>query len=236
MRIVVAEHPKSGGTWIVSLLADTLGLPKRDIYISDGYSHFDVAKHPWFAGAKSWNMTNSCVIKSHELPNSPLAAFPACFLHLARDGRDVVLSKYYYEKDFCVANGVYKEFNEPFEHYLRRVAAEWRTFVMGWLDAQPRVHKYESFLHDPAGSLKAMLAEVGMEADDCRVQAAIEANTPEKIARSLDAAFPANTFVRKATSGYWRTSLTAEQAEIFKGIAGDALIRLGYEDGLNWTI
>src|SRR5512135_3392679 len=99
MKIIVTEYPKSGGNWLVNLLGDILELPKRDIYVSDGFNLFDVSKHPWYENASSYELTEDCVIKSHELPDSPLLNFTARFIHLVRDGRDVVVSKYFYEKD-----------------------------------------------------------------------------------------------------------------------------------------
>ncbi len=106
LRIVVAEYPKSGGTWIVSVLGDALGLPKRDIYVSDEYKSFDVRKHPWYKNAPDLVLPDACVIKSHELPNSDLHSFP---MRLVRDGRDVVVSRFFYDRDFCVANGIYSK-------------------------------------------------------------------------------------------------------------------------------
>jgi hypothetical protein len=46
VRIVVAEHPKSGGTWVVGMLGDALSLSKRDIYVGDGFDWFDLSEHP----------------------------------------------------------------------------------------------------------------------------------------------------------------------------------------------
>jgi len=85
-RIVVVEFPKSGGTWLTSLLGDALGWPKRDIYVDEHYTAFDVRKHPWYRGAQRLDLPQKCVIKSREEPGSPLHDFPARFVHLVRDG------------------------------------------------------------------------------------------------------------------------------------------------------
>jgi len=37
-----------------------------------------------------------------------------------RDGRDVVVSKYFFEKEFCVKNAILKEFSIPFDDYVEK--------------------------------------------------------------------------------------------------------------------
>src|SRR5688572_21416079 len=134
MRIVVTEYPKSGGSWVVSMLGSALQLPKRDIYVGDGFDLFDVTKHPWYENASSHRLPQACVIKSHELPGSPAITFPAQFVHMVRDGRDVAVSKYFFEKEFCVLNGIYERFDIPFDAYVPQVAQEWRDYVSAWLE------------------------------------------------------------------------------------------------------
>ena len=90
-RIVVTEYPKSGGTWVTSLIGDALGWPKRDIYVNEQYKAFDVRKHPWYRGSNILGLLPVCVIKSHELPQTNLHNFPAQFVHLVRGGRNIFM-------------------------------------------------------------------------------------------------------------------------------------------------
>ena len=233
-RVVVTEYPKSGGSWLKSMLGDALQLPKRDIYVNDGYKAFDVTKHPWYEDAQTLELTNSCVIKSHEPPESPIIRFPAKFIHLVRDGRDVVVSKYFYEKDFCVANGIHAQFDEPFDDYVVRVAAEWRDYIESWMNTGTPVYKYEDFLRDPTNSLEKVIQELGVEVDISRIRSAVETNTKDKFKRSLDQTFQHNTFVRKAVAGDWRNFFSNTHIDTFKQIAGDLLVDLGYEKDSDW--
>jgi hypothetical protein len=234
MRVVVTEYPKSGGTWLTGLLGDALGLPKRDIYIGDGYGAFDASLHPWYRGAASLNVTESCVIKSHEQPGSPLTDFPATFVHLVRDGRDVVVSKYVFEKEFCVRNRILERFEESFDSYVPRVAAEWAAYVGAWLAQGTTMVTYESLLVDTAQTLATVLSRVGLSASEAAIAHAVAANTKQKLHESLAAAFAHNTFVRKGVAGDWRNHLEARQADAFKRAAGAMLIRLGYESDACW--
>lgn len=239
MRIVVTEYPKSGGTWLVSLLGDALELPKRDIYVSDAHpfirgdrGSFNLRKHPWFLDGL--NLTDACVIKSHEFPNSALINFPACFLHLVRDGRDVIVSKFFYESDFCVLNGIYEKFDISFDDYVPRVAVEWRNYVTAWLAIEVPVYKYEDLLQDPRGVLNRILTKLGHTIPDSRLDAVVQANTKDKLRQALTATAQHNTFVRKGIAGDWQNYFNAAHARAFKELAGDLLVRLGYERDQNW--
>jgi Sulfotransferase domain len=231
-RIIVAEYPKSGGSWIVSMLGEVLGLPKRDIYVSDGYNAFDVASHPWYQDAASWNVTDACIVKSHERPDSPLSQSltdeSTAIIHVIRDGRDVVTSKYFFERDFCPRNGILPPLQLTFSEFVEQCAVEWRDYVEAWTGHADLTCRYEAFLADPARALARALASLGLSASPEAVQAAVAANTKDRFARSLDRTFRHNTFVRVATSGDWRNHFTDVDRAAFDRIAGDLLVSLGY--------
>lgn len=228
-RIVVTEYPKSGGTWVTSLLGDALTLAKRDIYVRNGYDVFDVTKHPWYVGSPSLELTESCVIKSHELPASGLLDFPAHFVHLVRDGRDVTVSRYFYERDFSVANGIQESFNTPFDDYVAAVAEAWNSYVLAWLGSTPIFYRYEDFVRDTCGTIRRVLSDIGIDAAAGSIQAAMDANTKERLSRSLDITFEHNTFVRKGVPGDWVNHFSGENLDTFRRLAGEALRQLGYQ-------
>lgn len=229
-RIVVTEYPKSGGTWLVSMLGSACGMPCRDIYVSKNYQAFEVRRHPWYLNIQDGlDLPRRCVIKSHELPGSQLTNFDARFLHLVRDGRDVVVSRFFYERDFCVKNGIYKRFDESFDSYVPRIAAEWRTFVHTWLMRSQRFYRYEDFLHDPFSTLRRVLKDLEFDASDQIVTEAVEANSSERLKQALSRTFEHNTFVRKATSGDWRNYFEERHVAAFDKAAGEVLALLGYD-------
>lgn len=235
--LVMTAYPKSGSSWVTSMLGDALSLPKRDIYVDDNFKLFDVRKHPWYKGATSLEINAPCVIKSHELPNSSLIAFPAKFAHLVRDGRDVVVSKFFYEKQFCVENGLYlyESFEESFDEYLPRVATEWRDYISAWMSTDIPMYKYENFLKDPSTTLKALINNLGIEIQERQIALAVKGNEKEAFSQSLDETFQYNTFVRAATMGDWRNHFSRGHMDIFKHIAGETLISLSYERDLKWS-
>ncbi|MBM7866607.1 hypothetical protein GTO89_08700 [Heliobacterium gestii] len=232
-RIIVAEYPKSGGTWFVSLLGDALSLDKRDIYVQDGYDAFAVNKHPWYVGAASLNISENCVIKSHEKPGSSLHPQGSKVIHLVRDGRDVVVSKYFFERDFCVKNGIYTKFDVPFEDYVVNVASEWKKYVLEWLETDARLVRYEELLANPAETLSNTLDKLNMVVEKEIIERAIRANSKERLRSALDKTFAYNTFVRKGISGDWINHFSVSNRRAFHEVAGDVLIRLGYETNAN---
>ena len=234
LKIVVAEFPKSGGSWLSSMLAKSLGIAVRDIYVNDGFKLFDISKHPWYEGSTSYGLSESCVIKSHEMPDSKLHELDARFIHMIRDGRDVTISKYFYEKDFCVKNGIIKEFSYSLDEYIEKTAAEWAGYVSAWEGRSIITSKYEDLLQAPLNELKRVLSLLNLSVTKDAIEAAIEANTKEKFSRSLDKAFKHNTFVRKGIAGDWKNHFSEKHKTIFKRNAGELLIRLGYETDLDW--
>ena len=212
-RVTVVEYPKSGGTWLVSMLGDYFDIPKRDIYVRDGYNVFDVTKHPWYQNATSLNLTESCVIKSHELPNSNLHNFSTSYIHLVRDGRDVVVSKYIYERDFCVQNGIYASFDTPWDEYLQKTAREWHNFVLAWVESGHPWFRYEDLIAQPVETLRDVIKLLEFEVVDRDLVLVVKKNTKDKMRKSLAATFSYNTFVRKARAGDWINYFSTEEFE-----------------------
>lgn len=234
MRIIVTEYPKSGGSWLTSMLADALNIPARDLYVDNSFKAFDLTNHPWYRGATSWELTDSCVIKSHESAGTGLHDFPAHTLHLLRDGRDVVVSKYFFDKDFQVKNRIAGSFPYSFEEFLEKTAREWAGYVTAWNKTDMQQVTYEELLADPLQTIKGICAILGLTVTEEQIVAGIRANTKEKFREKLDAAFIHNTFVRKAVSGDWVNHFSPEHKQLFKNNAGEALIAMGYERDMSW--
>jgi hypothetical protein len=103
--------------------------------------------------------------------------------------------------------------------------------MLPWM-RQPNVYS-TSFerLVGPAGggSRLAQLAEVQ------GIAAHVGVECSEELAGSIaDQLFGTTATFRKGTIGDWRNHLTPEHIRAFKRVAGDLLIQLGYESGLEW--
>ena len=110
-------------------------------------------------------------------------------IQLVRDGRDVVVSKFFFERDFCLANGIYRKFDEGFDDCVPRVAAEWNRHVLAWQNAGVPMVRYEEFLADPIAAAQCLLPFAGMNVPRASLLSALKENTKDKLHESLSAAF-----------------------------------------------
>ncbi len=235
MRIVLTEYPKSGGTWVASMLGDAQGLPKRDLYTDESWRRFGIFSHPWYAHADSTAFPMSCVIKSHEFPGSQRTQFDARYVHLLRDGRDAVVSFWHHESDLELNNGYRASFNENFDDFVRTRAELWARYVRAWRAASVPEFRYENFLRDPAGQLQALHASLGLDCDETRLHFAVLASSKQRMHRSFQKLLPnRNVFVRRAVAGDWRKHFSPRNILDFKAVAGRALIEFGYERNDDW--
>ena len=228
--IILTEYPKSGGSWIVSMIGDALDIPKRDIYVRPGFDLFEIAKHPWYVGAESLNFPSKSIIKSHELPDSSLIDFTATYIHLVRDGRDVIVSKWFFDKDFCVNNHITSSFNKSFDDYVEEIAQEWTKYILTWANKDVLTFHYEDFLFEPEKLLSGLLRQVyGYDIQKTILQEAVYKNTKENFSDSLNKTFKHNTFVRKAISGDWKNYFSKKNIDSFNNVASEAMSLLGYK-------
>jgi hypothetical protein len=161
-----------------------------------------------------------------------------------RDPRDVVVSHVFYVTDM-EARHVHHDHYASLPDFDSRlkvsilgrpeaglefpdIAARFAPYL-GWLD-QPSVIAihFEDLIHDRAATLQRILDHF---------LARVPLHVPRKtILESLEASIdPARspTF-RSGKTGEWRKSFTAEHKKLFKDVAGDLLIRLGYEKDNRW--
>ena len=108
------------------------------------------------------------------------------------------------------------------------IAARFAPYL-GWL-GQPQVLEihFEDFIHDRPGTLdriiKHFLARAPLAIDPITISQSLEtAINPQK----------SPTF-RSGKTGEWKKYFKDEHKTIFKDVAGDLLIRLGYEKDNNW--
>lgn len=235
--IILTEFPKSGGSWIVSLLGEALRIPRRDIYVRPGFDLFDIKKHPWYKGVNDLDFPVQSVIKSHELPGSSLIDVDATYIHLVRDGRDVVVSKWFFDKEFSVQNGITSSFQDEFDKYVEKTARDWSNYVATWAGQSVLTIRYEMFLSNPVQSLEYVLNALGKhDLSRQELENTISKFTKEKFCASLSDVFKHNTFVRKGVAGDWRNYFSIDNVAAFKSAAGGALLSLGYELNSDWSI
>ncbi len=163
-----------------------------------------------------------------------------------RDPRDVAVSHVFYVTDMEPAHihHAYYQSLPDFDARLK-VSILGRTDMniefpniadrfapyLGWLD-QPNVLAlhFESLVHERAGTL-------GLVADHLLARVGTSLRAPrETVIQALESAInPAKspTF-RSGKTGEWKKYFTDAHKQIFKEVAGELLVRLGYEENDNW--
>ena len=162
-----------------------------------------------------------------------------------RDPRDMLVSQVFFATDMHEEHGMhefYKSLPDLGERlkvaitgidrdglYMVSVKQRYAS-VFEWRE-QPHVMciRFEDLIHNRKATLEAMLDEVestGYKIPTPRTNALsilVEAIQPRK----------SHTF-RSGKTGGWREHFTVEHKNLFKDVAGDLLVKLGYEENNDW--
>lgn len=162
-----------------------------------------------------------------------------------RDPRDVLVSHVHYATDMHTGHGMHQRYTEmaDFNQRLKlaitgvheenayMVSVEKRyDAVFGWLK-QKFTHciKFEDLINDQVNTLTKIVDHfktTGYELPTERGQAV-------EILREAIQPGRSHTF-RSGKTGGWKNAFTEEHKKLFKDVAGDLLIRLGYEENNEW--
>lgn len=117
---------------------------------------------------------------------------------------------------------------------LEKITREWKAVVEYILEYEKRYPqnvlriRYEDLITNTPQELKKILEFLGANSHSDIVSQLVEETSFKKLKRSND------SFYRKGQSGDWKNYFNKKDKKIFKQIAGDLLIELGYEKDYNW--
>jgi hypothetical protein len=162
-------------------------------------------------------------------------SFPeARFVHVLRDGRDVVCSLRTHPR-----HGVENGKLVPLDTWkqIAGCARRWRDDIEGsrpfWSD--PRFHtvRYEDLVLNARPVLEKLMVFLGEPWDEAMLEHA-GAGSPFRDVTRFAQNPEALAAVSTASLSRWQRELDAKDRRIFKRIAGSLLIELGYAENLNW--
>jgi len=156
------------------------------------------------------------------------------FIHIIRDGRDVACSLRNFPKHRVVDGKIIKlDTNNPIDQCISiwvesvRAGIEWRD------DPRYMEIKYEDLVSEPRQTMEAVLSFL----DEPWDETVLNYYRVDSSTRSIDK-MPQNIRARKpidkSALGRWRRDLAPSERELFKELAGDLLIELGYETSNDW--
>ena len=161
--------------------------------------------------------------------------FPrAQFIHMIRDGRDVSCSLRHFPKTKFI-NGKLVELNtnNPLDECIQRWVHDVRNGLLWRGDSRYLEIKYEDLITDPEKTVKNVLGFLNEPWDETVLNYySIKSSTRDR------AKIPQNVEAQKPiyTSSYerWKKEFTEEDKALFKKLAGDLLVELGYEENNEW--
>lgn len=226
--VLVAEYPKSGGTWYCQMLSDYLDLP------------YPRNRMPVF---------KKSVSHSHYIYN-PSFFKPHC---IVRDGRDIMVS-YYHHMYF--GNNVLPEWvfeyyrtRAPFtdfdnieknmpayieymftKHIMSGKIVTWKSFLQSYSEKPDVVFvKYEDLLDKPLDTLSKSIYDItGSQPNTEKLQQVIEKYSFKNITKRRPGEENKKEFLRKGIAGDWKNYFTKEASDLFEFYAGDMLRIFNY--------
>jgi hypothetical protein len=156
------------------------------------------------------------------------SVFPdAKLIAISRDGRDVLVSEKYFLRNEA---GRAQSFEASVRQWRQAMEAQFRYAE------EYGIHtlSYEGLLADPAPLVRELLQFLGLPDDAETVADMIHRSSFQFITGRKPGQEKRDSFYRKGTAGDWKNHFTAEDSRTFKEIAGDLLIRLGYERDDHW--
>jgi hypothetical protein len=128
------------------------------------------------------------------------------------------------------------------EEWLRQAARNWSLLVGRAVEDGPALLgpnytevRYEDLLERPDEEVRRLLSFLGVDTEGRLVEHCVSSASFEKLTRGRERGQEdPSSFYRKGVAGDWKNYFTEEDRRIFKEEAGELLIRLGYEEDLDW--
>ncbi|MGD8817096.1 MAG: sulfotransferase domain-containing protein [Acidobacteriota bacterium] len=239
----VCEHPKSGGTWLAKMVGDYLQLPfpqhsvlplgfrcivknhlrydrrlrrvfylyrdGRDVLVSLYYDRVRTARHAGRPGSDYVGRTYERLLGKNYDPNDIVRHLPRFIEY---------------------------EFDNP----GRGTPLNWRDHIDDWYAPGERngivYLSYEGLLNDCSATLGGALCRItGEEVDAWQLSTTIEKMSMVRQTGRSPGEDDIKQHIRKGVAGDWTNYFSRETAELFDDLAGDTLVRLGYEEDRGWV-
>jgi hypothetical protein len=200
---------------------------------------------------------------SAEVMEEISAVYPdAKVVHIIRDGRDVAVSMIHHMWNYAKSEGglydLEAEELEKRDAYrtgslappaeslftkgrLARIASDWSTQVDRAMEAGSALLgdnyaevRYEELLERPVEEVQRLLRFLGADSTEEVASSCVEKTGFERRSDRKRGQEDSASRSRKGVAGDWRNAFTEEDKRVFKEVAGELLIKLGYEEGYTW--
>lgn len=254
-----ADSPEARGTWLKDQTIDEAILAMRRAMLQALYRQA-IAREGWKVYEDLRWVGDKTTLHFCTSADAIHAYFPdARFLHMLRDGRDVVVSDMFlYLRDAgfddLSARGR-RRCELAVAHFLHgrgpamplfdaevltKLAGDWARSVAGGQRARelfgPAFYqiRYESLVEDPR-RIRSALEWLEVESHDDMVEHMVALGDFKRNAGGREPGQEDRAAEwRKGVVGDWRNYFTPADSALFKSLAGALLVELGYEKDLSW--
>lgn len=236
----LVSYPRSGNTWTRFLVCNLIN-PDDPVDFADLESRipeiYDVTDRELRA------FKRPRIIKSHESFDPRYRKI----VYIVRDPRDVLLSYYEFQmKRRVITEDVGLEAFIPrfMDSEFEPKTGCWRDHVLSWTATRGGqsnflLLRYEDMLADTLTESKKIAAFLGVDASPERIARAVELSTADRMRKlekeqSKEWKETSHTrqdkpFVRKATSGGWKSALPEHCVALLESAWGNVMRAVGYE-------
>jgi len=154
------------------------------------------------------------------------------FIHIIRDGRDTACSLRTHPKRKLVAGKfVATNVKKPFAYCIRRWVSAINQGVKGRNYNNYIEIKYEDMVKDTVRTMETLYGFLSLEMiSEEELLGFYKKEIPEKHPSNIEIGRP----LYEGSVGKWKQQIKLREKLLFKKMAGDLLIQLGYEKNLNW--
>lgn len=229
--VFIVGYPKSGNTWFQNIISGlAFGVDPElapDALIQEIVP--DVHRKKFYK-----RIHERMFFKSHHLPRPEYGKV----IYLLRDGRDVMVSYYHYNKaiygdsadlDLMIDSGQYL-----FPCHWHGHVRQWRENPYG---ADMITVRYEDLLHDPLPELEKVCLFLELERSASALRTVHEKCAFAKLRRKErafgldDPAWPrGKAFFRRGAQGSYKDEMPPRTLQKFLAVAGETLRECGYAD------
>lgn len=245
----IVGYPKSGNTWFCFLLAYCLNTEYDDLDAPGIHPTNDYQRRYVKGGLAHTSYQNQIgqILKTHRQESEGILSGEP-LIYLIRDGRDVMVSYYFYRHTYINSrkSGIFKRWlvkignlfslssntnakYQDFSTFLERYTDEWLTHVSTWLDRQPTaVIRYEDLKTAPEDTLNKLFEQLNVSVAPEIIHQALEIFDFKQLSQRKAGEEDRSSFFRKGIVGDWQNHFSTADLEFFQQKAAKVMNQVGY--------
>jgi hypothetical protein len=247
--LFIAGLPKSGTSWMESMLASYPGYEKVMPAEIIRYEQEHKGSHEYQLREDTFSRLQDALVvmklhihgSSHNVSVLREAAVP--YVVMYRDLRDVAVSHYFYVRR-TPWHPEYEDYSdlgvkEGLRHFGQSLLPDFVNWMRAWRenrDPEQSVEvRYEDLLEDTAKEFRRVASHFSLDTSPQTIGHIVDKHSFENVSGGRSRGEQdSDSFARKGVAGDWKRHFTSDLKDQFKKNAGQVLIDFGYETDYSW--